>query len=210
MYKVLEFIICAIISILDLFDRPKYELDDTGKIVNSFPLYGIKAYTDTGWKDAGYIHETRRFKIWTIKTENHTIQCADLHKFFKTDYSEVFCDELNIGDELMTECGPERVVSIKRSFLSNTMCDLTIMDGNSRYYIDGILSHNTTTSALFMLHYILFNTDKNALVLGNKRKTAIEILDKAKKIFIELPYFLRPGIYKWNESELVLDNGCRR
>ena len=67
----------------------------------------------------------------------------------------------------------------------------------------------TTTSALFMLHYILFNTDKNALVLGNKRKTAIEVLDKAKKIFIELPYFLRPGIYKWNESELVLDNGCR-
>ena len=52
----------------------------------------------------------------------------------------------------------------------------------------------TTTSALFMLHYILFNTDKNALVLGNKRKTAIEVLDKAKKIFIELPYFLRPGI----------------
>ena len=67
----------------------------------------------------------------------------------------------------------------------------------------------TTTSAVFMLHYILFNVDKNALVLGNKRKTAIEILDKAKKIFIELPFFLRPGIYKWNEGEIVLDNGCR-
>lgn len=67
----------------------------------------------------------------------------------------------------------------------------------------------TTTSSIFMLHYILFNIDKNALVLGNKRKTAIEILDKAKKIFIELPFFLRPGIYKWNEAEIVLDNGCR-
>lgn len=67
----------------------------------------------------------------------------------------------------------------------------------------------TTTSAVFMLHYILFNSDKNALVLGNKRKTAVEILDKAKKIYYELPYFLRPGIYKWNEAEIVLDNGCR-
>lgn len=67
----------------------------------------------------------------------------------------------------------------------------------------------TTTSALFMLHYICFNVDKNALVLGNKRKTAVEILDKAKKIYIELPFFLRPGIYKWNEAEIVLDNGCR-
>jgi len=67
----------------------------------------------------------------------------------------------------------------------------------------------TTTSALFMLHYALFNVDKNALVLGNKRKTANEILDKVKKIFLELPYFLKPGIYKWNEGEIVFDNGCR-
>ena len=67
----------------------------------------------------------------------------------------------------------------------------------------------TTTSAIFMLWYTLFNTDKNSLVVGNKRKTAIEILDKTKKIFIELPFFLRPGVYKWNESEPAFDNGCR-
>lgn len=67
----------------------------------------------------------------------------------------------------------------------------------------------TTTSALFLLHYALFNTDKNLLVLGNKRRTAVEILDKLKKIYLEIPYFLKPGIYKWNESEIVFDNGCR-
>ena len=67
----------------------------------------------------------------------------------------------------------------------------------------------TTMSSIFMLHYICFNVDKNALVLGNKRKTAVEILDKAKKIFIELPFYLKPGVYKWNEAEIVLDNGCR-
>lgn len=67
----------------------------------------------------------------------------------------------------------------------------------------------TTMSALFMLHYVCFNFDKNALVLGNKRRTSIEILDKTRKILIELPFFLRPGIYKWNEGEIVLDNGCR-
>ena len=67
----------------------------------------------------------------------------------------------------------------------------------------------TTTSAIFMLHYICFNIDKNALVLGNKRKTAVEVLSKAKSVYFELPYFLKPGVYKWNESEIVLDNGCR-
>lgn len=67
----------------------------------------------------------------------------------------------------------------------------------------------TTTSAIFLLWYILFNVDKNALVVGNKRKTSVEILDKIKKIFTEIPYFLKPGVYKWNEGEIVFDNGCR-
>ena len=84
-----------------------------------------------------------------------------------------------------------------------------LMDHRLSIYLACRQCGKTTTSALFMLHYILFNIDKNALVLGNKRKTAVEILDKAKKIYLELPYFLKPGIYKWNEAEIVLDNGCR-
>lgn len=67
----------------------------------------------------------------------------------------------------------------------------------------------TTTSAIFLLHYALFNTDKNILVLGNKLRTSREILDKIKKIYLEIPYFLKPGIYKWNETDIVFDNGCR-
>lgn len=70
-------------------------------------------------------------------------------------------------------------------------------------------SGKTTTSAIFMLWYILFNTDKNAMIVANKRKTSVEILTKLKNIFTELPFFLKPGIYKWNEGEIVLDNGCR-
>ena len=70
-------------------------------------------------------------------------------------------------------------------------------------------SGKTTTSAIFMLWYVLFNVDKNALVLGNKYKTAKEILDKIKNIFYYLPYYLKPGIRKWNEAEIVFDNGCR-
>lgn len=70
-------------------------------------------------------------------------------------------------------------------------------------------SGKTTTTAIFILWYLLFNIDKNALVLGNKRKTAIEILDKLKKIFLELPFFLKPGVYKWNDSQITLDNGCQ-
>lgn len=209
MYKILKSIILCLISVIDLFEKSNNSLDASGKLVNSFMLSDIKVLTDNGWQDASYIHKTKRFAIWTLKTQNYSLECADLHKIIKADFSEAFCDELKIGDMILTETGPEKITSIKRSNTRIGMCDITVNDENHRYYTNGILSHNTTTSAVFMLHYILFNVDKNALVLGNKRKTAVEILDKAKKIYLELPYFLKPGIYKWNEGEIVLDNGCR-
>ena len=67
----------------------------------------------------------------------------------------------------------------------------------------------TTTSGIYLLWYILFNFDKNSLVIADVRKHAVEILDKTKKIFEEIPFFLKPGVYKWNEGEIVMDNGCR-
>lgn len=107
--------------------------------------------------------------------------------------------------KLMT---PEGIKNVKlRNYQVNYLRHL--MDHRLSIYLACRQCGKTTTSAVFMLHYILFNIDKNALVLGNKRKTAVEILDKAKKIYLELPYFLKPGIYKWNEGEIVLDNGCR-
>jgi hypothetical protein len=107
--------------------------------------------------------------------------------------------------KLMT---PEGIRNVKlRDYQENYLRHL--MDHRLSIYLACRQCGKTTTSAVFMLHYILFNVDKNALVLGNKRKTAVEILDKAKKIYLELPYFLKPGIYKWNEGEIVLDNGCR-
>lgn len=67
----------------------------------------------------------------------------------------------------------------------------------------------TTTTSLAMLYFLLFNVDKYALICSNKRKSAVEVVDKVKKIYKEIPYFLKPGIYKWNEAEIVMDNGCR-
>lgn len=107
--------------------------------------------------------------------------------------------------KLMT---PEGIKNVKlRDYQKHYLEHL--VDNRLSIYLACRQCGKTTTSAVFMLHYILFNVDKNALVLGNKRKTAVEILDKAKKIYLELPYFLKPGIYKWNEGEIVLDNGCR-
>lgn len=200
----LEKLLIYFIGFLDSFEK-----NDT-KLIHSFNLKGIKVETDTGFKTVSHIHMTKNFVLYKILLENgFSLECADTHILFDKNMEEIFVKNLSVGDFIQTKEGIKKIV--KKEKLNNKicMCDITVDDDNHRYYTNGILSHNTTTSALFMLHYILFNVDKNALVLGNKRKTAVEILDKAKKIFIELPYFLRPGIYKWNEGEIVLDNGCR-
>lgn len=180
------------------------------KLIKSFELNGISVSNENGWTNATHIHLTKPFEIYKLTLENGlTLECADEHIVFTKDYKEKWVKDLTETDYVITQYGLSKVVSVKRTGKFVNMCDMTVDNDRHSYYTNGILSHNTTTSAVFMLHYILFNVDKNALVLGNKRKTAVEILDKAKKIYLELPYFLKPGIYKWNEGEIVLDNGCR-
>lgn len=86
---------------------------------------------------------------------------------------------------------------------------LHLVDHRLSIYLACRQCGKTTTSAIFLLWYAIFNTDKNALICANKRKTSVEVLDKIKKIYLELPHSLKPGIYKWNEGEIVFDNGCR-
>jgi hypothetical protein len=67
----------------------------------------------------------------------------------------------------------------------------------------------TVSSAIFILHTILFSNDKNVMIVANKGDTAVEIVDKVKSIYTLLPFFLKPGVKTWNQKSLTFDNGCR-
>lgn len=184
--------------------------DESTKLIKTFDINDIDVLTDTGYKPISSIHMTKRFEIYKIVTSSgKVLECADTHIVFDDDMNQVYVKDLFVGSKIQTKDGVEYIISIERKHTVVNMCDITVDDNNHRFYSNDILSHNTTTSAIFLLWYVLFNFDKNALVLGNKGKTAKEILDKIKKIFYELPYYLRPGVQKWNEMEIVFDNGCR-
>lgn len=184
--------------------------DSSDKLVWSHILQGTKVRNNEGYSPAAYIHLTKPYNIYKITLETgRELHCADEHLLYCHGMVLKHACQLTAGELVMTEYGYERVKSVEVSETKVSMCDITALNSTESYYTNGILSHNTTTSAIYLLHYILFNIDKNTLVLGNKRLTAVEILDKVKKIFYEIPYFLKPGVYKWNEGEIVLDNGCR-
>ena len=67
----------------------------------------------------------------------------------------------------------------------------------------------TICSGIFIAWYSLFNFDKNAMIMSNKGATTKEILMKAKHIYENLPFFLKPGIMKKDVMEMRFDNGCR-
>ena len=64
-------------------------------------------------------------------------------------------------------------------------------------------------SAIFLVWYLLFNHDKNAMILANVGDTAEELMDKIKAIIKGLPFFLKPGMIVNNVMSMRFDNGCR-
>jgi len=67
----------------------------------------------------------------------------------------------------------------------------------------------TICSSIFIAWFALFNFDRNILVLSNKGATTREIIDKAKTILDNLPFFMKPGILKNDVFNMKFDNGCR-
>ena len=65
------------------------------------------------------------------------------------------------------------------------------------------------TSSIILVWYLLFNHDKNAMILANVGDTAEELMDKIKSIIKGLPFFLKPGIMVNNVMSMRFDNGCR-
>jgi len=67
----------------------------------------------------------------------------------------------------------------------------------------------TVTASIFNAWYLTFNYDKTTLLLANKSESTKEIIDKAKVVIENLPFFMKPGIIKYDVMNVKADNGCR-
>lgn len=64
----------------------------------------------------------------------------------------------------------------------------------------------SVTTAIYCLWVILFNTDKVGLILSKSGPAGRDLLTKIKDMYLYLPYHLKVGTYKWNQSEISFDN----
>jgi hypothetical protein len=149
---------------------------------------------------SGYIYSTSSFilasdvqslclSLGIMATINNNLDSYDVVISMDSKRREIVGVEY-MGEE---ECICISVDNISKLFLTN-------------YFIP---THNTVTSGIMVLHFILFNNSKNALLTANVLDTVIEILDKIKEIYQRLPFFLQQGVKNFNMKSMVLENKSR-
>jgi len=80
----------------------------------------------------------------------------------KCDITEIYCQDLNIGDFIMTKDGPEMLMDIYKNGNKSNMYDLQLSEGsNKQYYTNDILSHNS----LWMQNFAVRSADLGYNVL---------------------------------------------
>jgi intein/homing endonuclease len=101
----------------------------------------------------------------------------------------------------------ERVVSVPTQpvrCISVDSEDNLFLVGN--HYIP---THNSTIMTIYILWYACFRNDQRILLVANKEATAIEIFQRVRMAFEELPVWLKPGVVEYGKTSMVLDNGSR-
>lgn len=135
-------------------------MTDRKKFIEELSVDGWSVKTDTGYEKISQTNKTVEYQIWKLETTNHYLECADNHIVFDSSYNEKFVKDVKVGHVIMTENGPEKVISVKETSEKVPMYDLSVESENHRYYTNGILSHNTTIGALKSMRHLEVTQEK--------------------------------------------------
>lgn len=67
----------------------------------------------------------------------------------------------------------------------------------------------STTARGYILWYSIFNEDKVIAILANKLNLAQEQLQQLRDSYINLPYWMQPGVKQWNKRGVQFSHGTR-
>lgn len=70
-------------------------------------------------------------------------------------------------------------------------------------------SGKSTVIAAVFIWFILFHADFNIALLANKLETAITTMERAQRMYEELPVWMQMGVLRWNQKSMLLENKSR-
>ena len=86
------------------------------------------------------------------------------------------------------------------------------VDNQSHMYLCGrsmIPTHNTTCAAGYLTWKAMFVPDSTILVVANKFTQALEVMERVRYCYENLPNHIRAGVTEYNKSNISFDNGSR-
>jgi hypothetical protein len=214
MKNIIKYFIYKLIEFIEKIEYKNInkEYSEIDKFVDILPV-NIHIKTDYGFVPASELSITKPLQLYSLELENGDyLECADNHIVFTDGHLQKFVKDLTIDDyvickdNVITGIKVKKVKKLKHKI---SMADLTVNTVHQSYFTNNILSHNTISSSIFILHFCLFNSDKNVMIVANKSNTVNEIISKIKSIYTHLPFFLKCGVLSWNQSSLTFENGCR-
>ncbi len=98
---------------------------------------------------------------------------------------------------------------------NNSICLRSFQKEWIKHYIDNRYSIFMTSRqsgysiiiACIHLHSLIFNKYSKILLLANKSDTSSELLDKVYKLYLRIPYFLKPGLIYKNSKSIKFSDG---
>ena len=86
------------------------------------------------------------------------------------------------------------------------------VENDSHLFLAGksmIPTHNTTCAAAYLLWKAMFTPDTTILIAANKLVQALEIMDRIRYAYENLPDHIRAGITEYNKGTIAFDNGSK-
>lgn len=216
LYYLLKLIYCIILVSLEFVifvNRKlyKYDLTHHDIIESSVPkhdLYARETINKSNFVTATHIK--KKFITYHLLLENgKELYCADDHLvYLNFGYCKQVRD-LRRGEPVVTDEGVSKVRSVRKLKRRNYMFDVTIASQDKLYVTNGILSHNSITSGIFIAWYLLNHYERNVMITSQNGDKVKELMDKIEVIMNGLPFYMKLGMVTDNVNTKVYDNGCK-
>lgn len=184
-----------------------YKVGDDQIVAAAYPD-GVKIKGVDGYNDVSGVFIKTNSLIYHITTCNgFTLKCSANHLLF-TQHGLVKAKDITKSHILQTIHGESFVKKIKKQKYREFVYDLSMGIQDMSYYSDGILSHNSIITGIYLTHYLLTHFDKNCVCTSATDDKVKDLMKKIEVIMMELPFWLKLGLITDNVKTKVFDNGC--
>jgi len=166
--------------------------------------------TDTGWEPIQEVKQTVPYQVYKMTLcSGEVLECADTHIVFDESMNEIFVKDLLPGMLIQTINGLSPVSTVESTDQYEQMYDLAVGSEGHRFYSNGILSHNSTSAAGYLLWYAMFVPDSTILIAAHKYTGAQEIMQRIRYAYEACPDHIKAGVTTYNKGSLDFENGSR-